>query len=63
VKTAFSQSTSIAGAGTTGGFVEINGIIHNGVNGGVVRFQWAQDTLDASNTTVLSGSYLEWMQF
>lgn len=63
VQTAFAQSTAITGAGTTGGFVEINGIVHNGVNGGIVRIQWAQNTLDASNTTVLAGSYLEWMQF
>ena len=63
VQTAFAQSNAIAGAGTTGGFVEINGILHNGANGGLVSIQWAQNTIDASNTTVLAGSYIEWMQY
>lgn len=43
------------------GIVWIEGIITNGANAGDFNFQWSQNTLDASNTSVLAGSYLEWM--
>lgn len=61
VQTAFATSVAVAGGGTTGGYVEVNGILQN-VTAGVVSFQWAQNTSDASNTTVRAGSYLEWMR-
>jgi hypothetical protein len=61
VQTAFATSVAVAGGGTTGGFVEVNGILHNGTTADEVVFQWAQNTSDASNTTVRAGSYLEWM--
>ncbi len=48
------------GTGTIGGYVEINGILENGVNVGNVTFRWAQLTSTASNTSVLLGSFLEW---
>lgn len=52
-------TVSAAGTGTTGGFVEIDAILHV-TNAGSVLFQWCQDTSNASNTTVLAGSYLEY---
>lgn len=51
---------SLIGAGTTGGYIELDGVIHNGANAGDFVFQWSQDTSNASNTTVLAGSYIEW---
>lgn len=51
--------TAAAGA-DDGGFVQLEGVLHNGANSGSVAFQWAQDTSDASNTTVLAGSYVEY---
>lgn len=51
----------ITGSGTTGGYVIINGIIHNGANAGDVHFSWCQNTSTASNTTVRAKSYIEWM--
>lgn len=53
-------STSLAGTGTTGGYVAFDFLWQNGSNAGTWSFQWAQDTSDASNTTVLAGSYLEY---
>ena len=52
---------SLAGAGTTGGYIELDGTIHNGANAGDFTFQWAQNMSDASNTTVRAGSYVEWI--
>ena len=51
-------STSLAGAGTTGGFLRLEFVWQNGVNAGQWSFRWAQDTSDASNTTVRAGSFL-----
>ena len=60
VDTAFSQSRSVIGTGgTTGGHVNGTILLQNGSNGGVVHFQWAQNTSDAADTTVLAGSYME----
>jgi hypothetical protein len=53
-------STSLAGAGTTGGYVAFDFLHQNGVNAGLWSFQWAQDTSDAGNTIVRAGSYLEY---
>jgi hypothetical protein len=50
---------SLAGTGTTGGYVEFVYLLHNGANAGNWAFQWAQDTSDGSNTTVRAGSYIE----
>lgn len=53
-------STALAaGAGTTGGYIEIEGIWHNGANAGNVSFQWAQNTSNGSDTIVRAGSYVE----
>lgn len=57
---------SLTGAPSTGdqegGYVLLEGVLHNGSNAGTVAFQWAQDTSDAGSTKVLAGSYLEWKQ-
>lgn len=58
VQTAFSQSFSPTGSGTTGGYLEIYGLLQNGANAGNVTFQWAQNTTGGTNTTVLAGSYV-----
>lgn len=41
-------------------FLWFEGVVHNGANAGNFSIQWAQKTLDASNTTVYAGSYLEY---
>lgn len=53
-------STSLAGAGTTGGYVGFEFIWQNGVNAGIWAFQWAQDTSDGGNTIVRAGSYIQY---
>lgn len=47
--------------GTTGGWLTLEGIIHNGANAGDFKIQWAQNVSDAGNTSVLAGSFLEWV--
>lgn len=56
---AYTGSTSLPG-GTTGGYFEIDMITTNGATPGTFAFQWAQDTSNASNTSVNAGSYLEY---
>lgn len=54
-------STSLAGAGTTGGYVKFDAIFQNGANADAFAFQFAQDT--ATNDTgaiVRAGSWVEW---
>jgi hypothetical protein len=61
VDTAATGSVSVAsGTGTTGGHVTMETIWQNGSNAANWTFQWAQNTSDASNTTVLAGSYCEY---
>jgi hypothetical protein len=63
VDTAFSAADlALAGAGTTGGLIQLEGAVHNGLNAGNFAFAWAQNTSDATATIVRAGSYLEWMQ-
>lgn len=58
----YTASTAVnAGTGTTGGFVEFEIDFHNGINAGTFAFQWAQNTSNASNTSVLAGSYLSYI--
>lgn len=52
-------TNSVAGGGTTMGYVEIDCIHHNDADS-TFRFQWAQNTSTAANTSVLAGSYLEY---
>jgi hypothetical protein len=51
--------TMLAASGTLG-WLEFEGVIENGLNAGDFEFQWAQNTSDASTTSVLAGSYLEY---
>lgn len=60
VEVAFSQSRALAGTGTNGAYVEFHGILHNGANAGTVTFQWGANALEAVNTILRAGSYLEW---
>lgn len=63
VDTAFGTSHSVTGtSGTTGGYVALSIAVNTGSNAGVVKIQWAQNTSDATDTSVLAGSYLEWMR-
>jgi hypothetical protein len=58
---AYTSSTSVAaGTGTTGGVLTFDAIVHNGATEDDFAFQWAQNTSNASATTVRAGSYLEY---
>jgi hypothetical protein len=58
--TAFSTSHAIAFTSAFVDRLEFSGILHIAGTGGTVAFQWAQNTVDASNTIVRAGSYLEY---
>lgn len=58
VSTAYGAGLALVGTGTTGGYCEGRGILQNGANAGSVAVQWAQNTSDAGNTSVLPGSTL-----
>ncbi len=60
VETAYSQARSLAGTGTTGAYVEFEGILHNGANAGSLMFQWGANALEAVNTILRAGSYIEY---
>lgn len=62
VDSAFSAAdVTMAGTGTTGGYIRMTGVIHNGANAGNFSFAWAQNTSTAVNTTVLAGSWLKYI--
>ena len=44
------------GASTSLQAIQIRGYVQNGANGGTVRFQWAQNALEAVDTTVKGGN-------
>lgn len=58
-QTAFAVSIQVLETSGTRGYIEVDGILHNGANAGNVTFRWAQDTSNASNTTVRAGSRVE----
>lgn len=61
VDTAFASAKSMAGTGTTGGYVEIGLILQNGANATALTFQFAQNTqTNDSGAIVRAGSYLEY---
>lgn len=61
VSTAFGGAgIGITGTGTAGGYAWGHGILSNGANAGNVAVQWAQNTSDAGNTSVLEGSMFWW---
>lgn len=49
-------------AGTSPVIIRFWGAIANGANTGSLKLQWAQDTSDAANTTVLAGSYIKYQE-
>jgi hypothetical protein len=51
---------ALAGTGTTGGFIEFEAVIANGLTAGTFAFAWAQNTSDPTATTVKASSYLEY---
>ena len=59
VDTAYSVADiAVTSGGADGGYVHFQGIIFNGGTAGTFAFQWAQNTSNASNTTVRAGSFL-----
>lgn len=61
VDTAYSAADLVlVGTGALGGCIELEGVVRNGSTAGDFRLQWAQNTANASPTTVLAGSYLEY---
>lgn len=56
---AYATSNAATG-GATFGWAEFAGMVRNGVNPGTFAVQWAQNTSNASNTTVLAGSFIEY---
>ncbi|WP_407522676.1 hypothetical protein PDL71_15465 [Lacibacter sp. MH-610] len=59
VQNSIISSTSVAAATSGVAYVEIDCIV-DVLTSGSLGFQWAQDTSDAGNLTVLKGSYLEY---
>jgi len=56
------QSTEAGTSALDGGTawtVEYKGLVVVGANAGTLQLQWAQNTMNASNTSVLAGSYIE----
>jgi hypothetical protein len=61
VDTAYSSSDiSVACSSATGGWIELEGVITNGSTEGYFEVHWAQETSDASDTTVLKGSFIQY---
>jgi hypothetical protein len=63
IQTAFAF-TAIAVTETSGtnGFVRIRGIVHNGTTAGTGVMRWAQNTSNASATTVRAGSLIRFWE-
>lgn len=58
--TAYSTSDETILSGATGeGWLLVEGYIENGLNAGFLEFQWAQNTSNATATTVRGASYLQ----
>ena len=63
VETGYSTSDlPVTGSGSIGGCMEFEGTIHNGPNSGDFNFAWAQNTTNASPTTVYAGSCIRWIK-
>jgi hypothetical protein len=58
-----SAAVSLTGAANANGYVRITGVLQNGANAGQLKLQFAQDTANASDTTVYAGSFLEYRRF
>lgn len=57
----YTAAQALVGAGTTGGYVEFDLAVTPSADG-TISFMWAQNTSDPAATTVLAGSFLEWMK-
>jgi hypothetical protein len=57
---AYNVTGTPIGSGTVGGCVKADFLVQNASNAGTFSFDWAQNTSDAGDTTVLAGSYLEY---
>ena len=64
IATAYStaDNTLTSSSSGTGGYVSLEGIIHNGANAGDFHFQWSQNSSSATATTVRAGSYIEYVR-
>lgn len=61
VDQAYSTADSVCvSAGNLGGSVELQGVIHNGVNAGDFEFHWSQNSSNPSPCVVRAGSFVEW---
>lgn len=58
-----SAAVSLVGAANANGFLRVTGVLVNGANAGTIQFKFAQDTANASDTTVYAGSFLEYRRF
>jgi hypothetical protein len=58
-----SAAVSLVGAANDNGFLRVTGVLVNGANSGTIQFKFAQDTANASDTTVYAGSFLEYRRF
>ncbi len=60
ISTAYNTAgTSLAGTGTDG-YISLSGFIENGASPSTFYFTWAQNTSNATDSTVFKGSYLEY---
>ena len=55
------NALEVTGAGSTGGFLDMDITWQNGANAGTFALQWAQNSSGGNATTVRAGSYLEYM--
>lgn len=63
VDTSLPTSHAVTGTGgTTGGHATFSMLLQNGANTGNIALQWAQNTSDAGDTSVLVGSFFEYLR-
>lgn len=58
-----SAAVALTGAANANGFVRITGVLVNGANAGQITLQFAQNSANASDTTVYAGSFMEYRRF
>lgn len=56
---AFNGSNAVTSASVGNGNVQLDGIIQNGANAGVLSIDWAQNALNGANTIRQAGSWLK----
>jgi len=61
IATSITTSASLTGTGTTGGYLFLDCIVHNGVNNGTFQFMFSQNTATADTGAIVrAGSYMEY---